>query len=77
MDEITNDLTLPNSRFGAWGRAQSIFDLFSATSSDFALGSSALEIRFRSSCFGATRYPMDVDRSTLRLPTGYPIETYF
>jgi hypothetical protein len=33
-------------------------------------------IRLRYCCFGATRYLIDADRSTLRLSTGYPIETY-
>jgi hypothetical protein len=42
--------------------------------SAFALVTSALEIRFRSSCFGATSYLMDADRSTMRLSTGYPID---
>jgi hypothetical protein len=37
----------------------------------------ALIIYDESSSHGADNYLIDADRSTLRLSTGYPIETYF
>jgi hypothetical protein len=66
-------------------QARPSVSLLRRDTSAFALVSSALVIRFRSSCFGATSYLIDADRLTLsfdpealdrRSSTGYPIETY-